>query len=304
MQAAAASRPPVVASTVDRHSLMPTETSERITTVVISLNRRDDLMQSLPRHAAPVILVDNGSTDDTVSTIRVAYPQVRVVELGKNRGAAARNVGVELAETPYVAFADDDSWWSPGSLERAVRLLDDHPRLALVAARILVGPEGRLDPLSAEMAASPLSGGADAAGVPVLGFVACGAVVRRQAFLDVCGFDSVVFFPGEEERVALDLAAAGWELAYVPEIVAHHHPSTLRSSNSARQTLILRNAILTAVMRRPWRVVGSRCVRSLGQRRAGVAAVAAVAPRLLPALAARHRLPEQVEARLALLSDT
>lgn len=282
---------------------MRTETSERITTVVISLNRRDDLMLSLPRHAAPVVLVDNGSTDDTVSTIRVAYPHVHVVELRKNRGAAARNVGVQLAETPYVAFADDDSWWSPGSLERAVRLLDDHPRLALVAARILVGPEERLDPSSVEMAASPLPVAADAAGVPVLGFVACGAVIRRQAFLDVGGFDPVVFFPGEEERVALDLAAAGWELAYVPEVVAHHHPSTLRSSNSARQTLILRNAILTAIMRRPWRVVGSRCLSSLSHRRAGVAAIAAVASRLPPALAARHRLPEQVEARLAMLSD-
>lgn len=281
---------------------MKPSANARITTVVISLNRRDDLMQSLPRHSAPVILVDNGSTDGTVEAVGSALPHVRIVALPDNRGATARNVGVELAQTPYVAFADDDSWWSPGSLEQVARLMDDYPRLALVAARVLVGPQERLDPASAEMAASPLSARAEAPGVPVLGFVACGAVVRRQAFLDVGGFDEVVFFPGEEERVALDLAAANWDLAYVGEVVAHHHPSTLRSSSSARQTLILRNAILTAVMRRPWKVVAARCLNSLRHGRSGVSAVAGAAPRVRAALAARRRLPGQVEAQLALLS--
>lgn len=282
---------------------MATDLGKQITTVVISLNRRDDLMLSLPRHLTPVILVDNGSTDGTVGAVGSSFPDVRVIALPENRGAAARNLGVELAETPYVAFADDDSWWSPGALERVVDLMNDHPRLGLVAARILVGPEERLDPASAEMAASPLPASAEAPGVPVLGFVACGTVVRREAFLEVGGFDTVVFFPGEEERVALDLAAAGWALTYVSEVVAHHHPSTHRSSSGARQTLILRNAILTAVMRRPWRVVAARSWRSVRHGRPGVSALVAAVPRLRAALAARRRLPSWVEADLALLSE-
>ena len=63
-----------------------------------------------------MILVDNGSTDGTVAAVRDARPDLRVVRLGTNRGAPARNLGVRLAATPYVAFADDDSWWSPGAL--------------------------------------------------------------------------------------------------------------------------------------------------------------------------------------------
>jgi GT2 family glycosyltransferase len=274
-----------------------------MTTVVISLNRRDDLLQSLPRHPGPVILVDNGSTDGTAAAVHKACPRVQVIELPANRGAAARNVGVQLARTPYVCFADDDSWWAPGARERLVTLFDQHPRLALVAARILVGPEERLDPASAEMAASPLPAAGTAPGVPVLGFVACGAAVRRDAFLEVGGFDPVVFFPGEEERVALDLAARGWDLSYVADVVAHHHPSTVRASSAAREHLILRNSILTAIMRRPWREVARRGWSSARKGAPGRSAVVAAARRTPSALRVRRPLPPEVEARLALLSN-
>lgn len=276
--------------------------SERVTTVVISLNRRVDLLQSLARHTGPVILVDNGSTDGTVEAVRAAYPHVQIMELPENLGATARNVGVERAATPYVVFADDDSWWATDARDRLVKLFDACPRLALVAARVLVGPEERLDPASAEMAASPLPPTPGLPGAPVLGFVACGAAVRREAFLAVGGFDPVVFFPGEEERVALDLAAHRWDLAYVPEVVAHHYPSSVRSTSSARERLILRNGILTAVMRRPWRVVAQRCRASLVRGAVGRSALVATVPRLPSALRARTRLPGDVEARLALLS--
>jgi len=78
-----------------------------VTVVVVTLNRRNELLRSLPRHEAPVVCVDNGSHDGAAG-VRRALPDVRVVERPRNRGAAARTIGVELASTPYVAFADDD----------------------------------------------------------------------------------------------------------------------------------------------------------------------------------------------------
>lgn len=54
-------------------------------------------------------------------------------------------MGVRLASTPYVGFADDDSWWAPDVLRTAADVLDSHPRLAVPAARILVVPEERID---------------------------------------------------------------------------------------------------------------------------------------------------------------
>jgi GT2 family glycosyltransferase len=272
----------------------------QVTTVVATRDRWAELAWSLARHEPPVILVDNGSSDGTPARVRDAFPEVQVIELGTNRGAVARNAGVEAAATPYVAFADDDSWWAPGALDRAVELLDRYPRLAVVAARILVGPQERLDPVAATMAASPLS----SEGLPgpaVLGFVACGAVVRRSAFLEVGGFDPVVVWPGEEERVALDLATRGWQLVYADDVVAHHHPSSMRSPSDARRAIERRNALLTAVMRRPWRVVAGRYAaawRAGGPSRAGALHTV---PRLPRALARRRPLPPSVERRRALL---
>jgi N-acetylglucosaminyl-diphospho-decaprenol L-rhamnosyltransferase len=63
-----------------------------------------------------------------------------------------------------------------------------------VAARILVGPEERTDPVTALMADSPLPRAEDAPGPSVLGFLACSAVLRREAFLQVGGGFSPVLF--------------------------------------------------------------------------------------------------------------
>lgn len=273
--------------------------SDRVTVVVATRNRREALARTLPMHPGPVILVDNGSTDDTVGFVRRAFPHVRIVTAGRNLGAPARNLGVRLAATPYVAFADDDSWWARDSLERAADVLDAHPRLAVLAARLLVGPEERTDPVSAEMARSPLPG---TAGPGALGFVACGAVVRRQAYLEAGGFDDVIFFFGEEERLAMDLAARGWELAYVADVVAHHHPSPSRDPRG-RRVLAARNTVLTAVLRRPWPVVARAALRAAGEGGAGWEGLLSTVRRLPRALARRRKLPREVEEARVLLDN-
>jgi len=200
----------------------------------------------------PVVVVDNAS--ERAGTRRAmaqleARPGVEALRLETNRGGAARTAGAELLLTPYVAFADDDSWWAPGALARAVATLEAHPRLGLVAGRVLVGPEEREDPVNEAMARSPLPPDGEAPGPRVLGFVACGAVVRRAAYLAVGGFHPTYGIGGEEELLALDLATAGWGLSYVETVVAHHHPSSGRDP-VARRGGQVRNALWTAWLRR------------------------------------------------------
>ncbi len=273
-----------------------------VAVVVMSQNRREDLLATLPRHEAPVVLVDNASTDGTVEAVRAALPEVTVVPLARNVGSYARTLGVERAGTEFVAFADDDSWWAPGDLAHAVEVMRAHPRLAVLNARILVGPEERLDSFCAELARSPLGTPADLPGPALLGFIACGAMVRTEAFLAVGGFDPVVRFPGEEERLSLDLAAAGWGIAYVDGVIVHHHPSTKRHAPERRRTAIWRSRLLTAVMRRPWPEVGRLALTALrtGPERRGLLRALWEVP---AALRRRRVVPESVRADLRVLAE-
>jgi GT2 family glycosyltransferase len=185
--------------------------------------RLEPILDRLEALSVPVVAVDNGSVDGTVQLLRDR--QLEVIALPKNIGAAARNVGVEHASTPYVAMCDDDGWYERDGLVTAADLLDEHPDLALVNGRILVGPEERLDPISAEMAQSPLPSPDDLPGSALLGFMAGAVIVRRSAYLQVGGYDPRFFIGGEEETLSFRLAKAGWRMQYVPDVVVHHRPS-------------------------------------------------------------------------------
>ncbi|MGW0085009.1 glycosyltransferase family 2 protein [Streptomyces sp. NPDC003393] len=202
----------------------------------------------LPEHPE-IVVADNASTDDTRALLARDFPQVRVLPLPFNRGALARTHGVRALRTPCVAFSDDDSWWAPGALARAARLFDDHPRLGLIAARTLVGPEQEPDPLNKVLADSPLGEATDLPGTQVLGFLACASVVRRTAYLDAGGFHPLLFFGAEETLLAYDLAARGWGVTHCPDLVAHHHPAP--GPRADRPAVMRRNELLTAWLRRP-----------------------------------------------------
>ena len=267
----------------------------RVSVVVMSRDRRDELLASLGRHRADVVLVDNASTDGSVPAVRQRFPQVRVIDLERNAGAHARTLGVRLAGTEFVAFADDDSWWEAGSLATAVQLFDREPDVAVVNARILVGPENRLDGVCTVMAQSPLPRPAGSPYPSLLGFVACAAVVRTSAFLQVGGFDDVVLFPGEEERVALDLADAGWRMVYADHLLVHHHPSPRRHSPDKRIAAVTRSALLTAVLRLSWSRVWRRArtaATSGAATRRGLFAALRDSPR---AVAARRPVPTDLQ---------
>ncbi|CAA9243454.1 MAG: putative transferase [uncultured Acidimicrobiales bacterium] len=280
----------------------------RTSVVVITYDRRSEVLVTLGHLAAlperpPVVLVDNGSSDGTLEAVRSSFPGVEAVRLEQNIGAAARNIGVRAATTPYVAFADDDSWWAPGALSRAADHFDSAPRLAFLQARILVGPDERIDPMCTEMAASPLPRQEDLPGPPLLGFIACGTVVRRDAFLELGGFDDLLFFLGEEMILAQDAATAGWGIAYVDDVVAHHHPSPIRDV-VARRRRVIRNDLLSTWMRRPYPVV-VRATASVGARAlvnpAARGALAEAARRWPEARRRRRVLPPRVERMVRLL---
>lgn len=273
--------------------------------MVATRDRLASLLDVLGRLAAlperpPVVVVDNGSTDGTPAAVRDRFPGVALFEAGRNLGGAARTLGAARVSTPYVAFADDDSWWAPGALAAAGELLDRFPRLAVVAGRVLVGSDEREDPVCRAMAASPLGRDPRLPGPFVLGFVACGAVVRRDAFLAAGGFRARIGVGGEEALLAIDLARLGWQLVYAPGVVAHHHPSPVRDA-SRRRRVEVRNALWVVWLRRPAaRAAGAtwRLVRLARTDRMHREALREALTGLRWALRGRRRVPDGLERAL------
>ncbi len=247
------------------------KTTARVSIVVLTYNRVAEVCRTLSKlhetcPAVPIIVVDNGSSDDTVETIRRRFEAVEVVAVPENLGAAGRNLGVARVTTDYVAFCDDDTWWEKHALAQAVPLMDRYPHVAALSAKVIVGDaepasECHVDPTCNAMARSPL----DATGLPgpaLIGYMAGASIFRTRAFREVGGYAPRLFIGGEEELVALDLLARGWQLVYAPMLTLRHCPSPLRDVRRRRQ-LLARNAIWVACMRLPLRAIGRRAWTAL-----------------------------------------
>jgi GT2 family glycosyltransferase len=280
----------------------------RVAVVVITYQRRAELLLALDRlRALPeqphVVVVNNGSTDGTSDAVRARFPEVELITNGENLGAVGRNVGVARINTPYVAFCDDDTWWEPGSLTTAADALDAHPRLAVVTARILVEPSGTEDPIVPELRDSPVRGAPWLPGPALGSFLAGASVVRRAAFVEVGGFSERLWLGGEEELMAGDLAAAGWELCYLPALTVHHQASTVRDPHRRRRDGI-RNTLWTTWLRRPLRPALRRTLHLLATvpRDRVTARGLFEAMRGIPwVIRERRVLPPHAEARFAAL---
>lgn len=281
---------------------------DRVAVAVITHDRRDEVLATLARlRALPerpaVVVVDNGSHDGTAAAVRAQHPWVDLVASPRNLGAVGRNVAVGRVTTPYVAFCDDDTWWEPGSLRHAADVLDAHPDVAVVTARIVVEPGGHEDPIVTELRESPVVARAGLPGPALGSFLAGASVVRRDAFTAAGGFHARLWLGGEEELLAADLAAAGWELCYLEPMTVHHHPSRLRDPHRRRRDGI-RNTLWLTWLRRPLPAALRRTrdvLTSLPADRTSLAGVALALAGLPWVVRERRPLPPHAERRFVAL---
>lgn len=222
----------------------------RVSVVVLTHNHMAQLADTLMRlHALPerppLIVADNGSTDDTVRMVGMLLPDITIVQCGANVGAASRNVAVDRLRAHRVRRVLRRRHMVEARLfAHTVRLLDAYPQTGILNARIEVGAAGDTGPVSTVMQRSPL----DAAGLPglsLVGYMAGASVMRTSVFREVGGYDARYFIGGEEQRMALDVLAAGHTIGYCAACTNAHQPSPLRDS-ALRRRMLARNAAWTS----------------------------------------------------------
>jgi len=123
----------------------------RLSVVIVNWNTRSllrgclqSLERALGRCGSQILVVDNASSDGSVSMVQRDYPWVEVVANDRNLGfAAANNLALTRVNGSYVLFLNPDTEVTGDALGVMTSLLDGHPRVGLVGTTLL-NPDGTL----------------------------------------------------------------------------------------------------------------------------------------------------------------
>lgn len=194
--------------------------AKRITTCLAAL-----LKQTEGRHAE-ILVIDDGSTDNTVDVVRRFSSRIRLISQANAGPAAARNRGAREAAGDVILFTDDDCEPAPGWLDEMLKPFEDPD---------VIGAKGayrtRQKPLVARFVQAEYEDKYRfmTRSVDIDFIDTYSAAFRRVRFLEIGGYDTD--FPvacAEDVELSYRMSSKGWKMRFVPgAIVFHQHPDTL-----------------------------------------------------------------------------
>jgi hypothetical protein len=216
-------------------------------------------LRAQTRPADRIVVVDDGSHDDSVAWLRGAGIEV-LRRSGSDGFGAAVNAGVAaVADCELVALVNTDVELAPEWLARTAEVLQAAPEVGSVACKMVsmdghatiddAGDTLRRDGVCEQRGRGrPDDGRFDAPG-EMWGACAGAALYRRDALAAVGGFDESYGMYLEDVDVALRLRLAGWTCRYEP-VVARHAGA---GSGAAVRYWVARNTLLLVARWYPWR---------------------------------------------------
>jgi GT2 family glycosyltransferase len=193
-----------------------------------------------------VIVVDNASTDGSAAMVRAEFPGVRLLAEATNLGfTGGNNRGIAASRGRRVLLLNPDTEVRPGTLAALGGYLDQHPKVGLVGPRLL-NTDGTPQssrrrfptPATALVESTPLQAllptwpalrryyvldRSDDEAQEVDWVTGAAMLARREALLQIGGFDPGYFMYSEELDLCRRLRRAGWRIGYEPAAVVVHH---------------------------------------------------------------------------------
>lgn len=235
--------------------------SKKISVIIPNFNGRDFLdvcLSSLARQVFSnfeVILVDNGSTDDSLVLAREKLPGIIVFEFSENKGfSCAVNKGISLASGEYIFLLNNDTQLKDDCLGNINNFLDNNPGVSVVAVKMIFFDNRRMingagDNFSIYGLAYQRGRGETDQGQyekvePVFGACAGAAAYRRQIFSDIGFFDESFFAYLEDVDFSFRAQMNGYKCYYLPSAVVYHlDGGTSKKNYNLSRFLVLRNAL-------------------------------------------------------------
>jgi GT2 family glycosyltransferase len=237
----------------------------RVAVLIVTRNRRRDLLESLDAVAAldhpadrlEVLVLDNGSEDGTLEAVRAwqvarggRLPRLECVRSSENLGAAAarnRLAARASAASDLYFVLDDDALPEPVFLSRMVAAFADDPALGVVGGRIVAFDDPARDLAGAGFIDWRLGRFREsrAAVATDCDFViTCATVMRPAAFRAADGFDEDYFVYHEDVDFCVRVARQGFRVRYEPAARARHKVPPGKTRTPERLYYLLRNKYL------------------------------------------------------------
>lgn len=255
-------------------------TEPLVAIIIVNFNGKDDTikcLESLRQDRYPnklIIVIDNGSANDSVAVIRGAFPDVVLIEAGKNLGfGGGNNLGIRhaiAAGADYVYLINNDTTSEPDALAELVKAAMDNPGFGILAPVIHYMAEpgeiwfcgATLNPRTLEALhdnSSPPARGDPLREIPWA--TGCAMLIPAKLIADLGGFDERFFLCSEDVDLCIRAGAAGHRIGLVPPARIFHKVSASYYLNPESTRHGLRGKILLQ------RIHGGRGWR---QRAAGI----------------------------------
>ncbi len=261
-----------------------------VAVVILNWNGKHLLEEYIPTllayttfKGADIVVADNGSDDASVSFLKIHFPSVKVLELGKNYGfAGGYNRALQRLEARYFVLLNSDVEVTSGWLDPLIRFMDDHPEAGACMPKIK-----SLHEKNKFEYAGAAGGFLDKYGYPFCRgrifdvteedqgqydtvrrvFWASGAcmVVRAEAFYDSRGLDVDFFAHMEEIDLCWRMQRCGYQLYAVPQSVVYHlGGASLHEENPQKTYFNFRNNLYLLYKNLPtkslWKVLFVRLI--------------------------------------------
>ena len=212
----------------------------KVSIIVVNRNGRyllDNCLQSLcdqNYREREIIVVDNGSTDDSVPYVREYFPHCRVIELRRNTGFAGGSlIGCELARGEFIAIINNDTCAKKDWLANLLRPMAQNAQVGFCSPKILFDSNNTLDSAGCNWTTGGVGVNrgvgchSENYDISEVVFGASGAaVLYRRQMLDEIGFmDEDFFLYDEDTDLSFRAQLAGWKCVYVPTAIVYHKGS-------------------------------------------------------------------------------
>lgn len=178
-----------------------------------------------------IIMIDNGSSDDSVRLVRQKYPQIRVLENDENNYARALNLGIAASQGDYVVIANNDATVDSAWLQGFIEVFQLDENIGAVQSKILFSKSQKINSVGVEEVGQFYFRdiGFDASDAAVYSkpaereYISGGSTMfRRQCLEDIGNWDEDFIMFVEDIDYSIRCREKGWKLWYSPSSILYH----------------------------------------------------------------------------------